>query len=147
MPGGHVFSVLFFVMLTVAGITSMVGLVESVTAWIEDRVGAPRHRSAVAVVASVAVLSVLSLLSYNVLGDLNFGGGNLNDSMDYFSNQILLPLGGLFIAIFAGWFMSRQAVREELADLSPRAFGLWYGLVRYVVPPALGIIFLMGITE
>ncbi|MAL96015.1 MAG: sodium-dependent transporter [Haliea sp.] len=147
MPGGHLFSILFFLMLTVAGITSMVGLVESVTGWIEDRLGAPRHRSAVAVVASVALFSVLSLLSYNVLQDLDFGGGNLNDSMDYFSNQILLPLGGLLIAVFAGWVMGHDAVRDELSDLSPKAFALWYGLVRYVVPPALAIIFIMGVSE
>lgn len=147
MPGGHLFSVLFFVMLAVAGITSMVGLVESVTGWLEDRFGAPRHRSAVAVVASVAVLSVLSLLSYNVLQDLEFGGGNLNDSMDYFSNQIVLPLSGLLIALFVGWAMTRDAVRDELSDLSSRVFALWYALLRYVVPPALAIIFIMGVTE
>jgi len=60
MPGGYLFGVLFFVMLSVAGITSMVGLVESVTAWLEDRFALPRHKSALLVVGSVACFSVLS---------------------------------------------------------------------------------------
>ncbi|QIB66420.1 sodium-dependent transporter [Kineobactrum salinum] len=146
MPGGHLFSVLFFLMLTVAGITSMVGLVECVNAWIEDRFGIPRHRSAVLVIGSVAVLSILSILSYNVLGDLNFGGRNINDSMDYFSNQILLPLGGLLIAVFAGWFVKRDASRDELWALHRLSYEGWRFLIRYIVPPALAIIFVMGVS-
>jgi len=105
MPGGYLFSVLFFLMLSVAGITSMVGLIESINSWVEERFGISRHKSALLVVGSIAVFSVLSILSYNVLGDLNLGRGNINDTLDYFSNQILLPVGGLLIAIFAGWFV------------------------------------------
>jgi NSS family neurotransmitter:Na+ symporter len=147
MPGGHVFAVLFFLMLSVAGITSMVGLVESVNAWLEDRYNMPRHRSALLVVGSVAVLSVMSILSYNVIGDIGFGGRNFNAIMDYFSNQILLPLGGLLIAVFAGWSLKRQISRDELHTLSERGFSLWYFLIRYVVPPALLVIFVMGVSE
>ena len=146
MPGGHVFSVLFFIMLSVAGITSMVGLVESVNAWVEERFNIPRHKSALIVVSAVGAFSIFSILSYNVMGEWTLGGNNFNDTMDYFSNQILLPLGGLFIAIFAGWFLSQEASRDEL-DLGARAYGLWRFLIRYVVPPAVLIIFVMGVSE
>ena len=146
MPGGQLFSILFFLMLSVAGITSMVGLVESVTAWLEDRFEMPRHKSALLVVGSVAVFSVLSILSYNVLDELRIAGRNFNDSMDFFSNQILLPLGGLFIAVFAGWAMKRESTRDELTTLGPNAFALWHFLIRFVVPPAVAIIFVMGIA-
>jgi NSS family neurotransmitter:Na+ symporter len=145
MPGGWVFSVLFFLILSVAGITSMVGLVEAVNAWLEDKFNIPRHRSALIVVGSVAVFSVISILSYNVLSEWNVGGKNFNDNMDYFSNQILLPLGGLFIAIFAGWGMKKEYSRDELTTLSEGAHNVWYFLIRYVVPPAVAIIFVMGI--
>ena len=147
MPGGYLFSVLFFLMLSVAAITSMVGLIESVNAWIEEQYGIARHKSAVVVVGSVAVLSILSILSYNVLGELRIGGRNFNDTMDFFSNQILLPLGGLFIALFTGWFMLKEESRDELTTLSPAGHRLWYLLVRYLVPPALAVIFIMGVTE
>jgi len=147
MPGGYLFSVLFFTMLSVAGITSMVGLVESVNAWLEDRFGMPRHKSALLVVGSVACFSVLSILSYNVLSQYNLGDRNFNDTMDFFSNQILLPLGGLFIAVFAGWGMHSSATRDELTSLTVGAYALWHFLIRFVVPPAVLVIFVMGIAD
>jgi NSS family neurotransmitter:Na+ symporter len=145
MPGGHLFGVLFFVMLSVAGITSMVGLVESVTHWLEDRFALPRHQSALIVVGSVACFSIFSILSYNVLAEYDIAGRNFNDTMDLFSNQVLLPLGGLFIAIFAGWAMRRQDTRDELTSLTAGNFAFWHFLIRFVVPPALLVIFVQGI--
>jgi NSS family neurotransmitter:Na+ symporter len=147
MPGGHAFSVLFFLMLSVAGVTSMVGLVECVNAWLEDRFGMPRHKSALLVVGSVAVFSVLSILSYNVLSDFNLGGKNFNDVMDYFSTQILLPVGGLLIAVFAGWVVKKEATRDELTSLNAVAYEVWHFLIRFVVPPAVLVIFVMGIID
>jgi neurotransmitter:Na+ symporter, NSS family len=147
MPGGYLFSVLFFVVLSVAGITSMVGLVETVNQWVEQRSGLPRRKSALMVVGSIAVLSVLSALSYNLLSDLNLGGKNLNETLDYFSNQVLLPVGGLLIAVFAGWILKREASRDELSSLSELAYSLWHFLIRFVVPPALLVIFVMGVSE
>ena len=146
MPGGYVFAVLFFLMLSVAGITSMVGLVESVNAWVEERYGLSRQRSAVLVVGSIATLSILSILSYNVLDELRLGGRNFNDVMDYFSNQILLPVGGLLIAIFAGWFMHRDNSRDEFTTLTDGTYRIWFGLIRFVVPPALLVIFVLGVV-
>jgi NSS family neurotransmitter:Na+ symporter len=67
--------------------------------------------------------------------------------MDFFSNQILLPLGGLMIALFAGWGMQRAATQDELDSLSPAAFKLWHFLIRFVVPPAVLVIFVMGIMD
>ena len=147
MPGGYLFSILFFLLLTVAGVTSMVGLIECVTAWMEDHHGFARHQSTLAVVGSVAVLSVLSVLSYNVLSDYQMFGRDLNGVLDYFSNQVLLPLGGLLIATFVGWFVHSQVSKEELAFGSPMLFKLWHFLIRFVVPPAVLIIFVMGVSE
>jgi len=146
MPGGYLFSVLFFLMLSVAGITSMVGLVESVNSWIQERYSYTRHKSALILVSSIGFFSVFSILSYNVMGDLNMAGRNLNDLLDYFSNQILLPLGGLLIAVFAGWVVNKEYTRDELTSLNAGSFALWHFLIRYVVPPAVLVIFVMGVT-
>mgnify|MGYP001562175919 CR=1 FL=1 len=145
MPGGYLFSILFFLMLSVAGITSMVGLVESVNAWVEERFAIPRHKSALLVVGSIAVFSVLSVMSYNVIGDVGLGGRNFNDILDYFSNQILLPLGGLLIAVFAGWGMKKAYTRDELASLGAVTYEIWHFLIRFVVPPAVLYIFVRGV--
>ena len=91
-------------------------------------------------------LSILSLMSYNVIGEVDMGGRNFNDIMDYFSNQILLPLGGLLIAVFAGWVMTNAATRDELLSLGPKTYALWHFMIRFVVPPAVLVIFVMGIA-
>jgi NSS family neurotransmitter:Na+ symporter len=145
MPGGQLFSVAFFVVLAVAGITSMVGLAETVTQWVQERFGIARRRSALLVLGSVSILSVLSCLSYNVLGDLKLAGRNLNDTLDYFSNQILLPVGGMLIALFAGWVMTREASRDELGTLNVPGYEVWHFLIRFVVPAALLVIFVRGV--
>ena len=93
------------------------------------------------------MLSILSILSYNVMGELSLGGRNFNDVMDYFSNQILLPLGGLLIAVFAGWAVDREATRDELTSLNRVGYELWYFLIRFLVPPAVLVIFIMGVSE
>jgi NSS family neurotransmitter:Na+ symporter len=146
MPGGYLFSILFFLMLTVAGITSMVGLVESVNYWVEERYGLPRHKSALLVIGSIAVLSVFSSLSYNMIGELTIGGNNFNDILDYFSTKMLLPLGGLLIAVFAGWAVNKAASRDELTSLNAVTYEIWHFLIRFVVPPALLVILVVGVT-
>jgi len=146
MPGGYLFSVLFFVMLAVAGITSMVGLVESINHWVEGHYGMSRHKSALLVIGSVAVLSVLSALSYNVMSEFTLAGRNFNDTLDYFATKLLLPLGGLLIAVFAGWAMTNAATRDELTSLNDFTYQLWHILIRFVVPPALLVILVVGLV-
>ncbi len=146
MPGGYGFSIAFFLLLSVAGITSMVGLLETVTSWVEDHHGIQRHKSALVVVGAIAVLSVLSALSYNLIADYTLLGMNLNALLEYFSNQILLPLGGLLIALFVGWFVSKESSSDELAFNNPLIFKCWHFLIRYVVPPAVAVIFYFGIA-
>ena len=145
MPGGQLFSVAFFVVLAVAGITSMVGLAETVTQWVDERFGIPRHRGALLVLGSTSIFCILSCLSYNVLDDLQLAGKNLNDTLDYFSNQILLPVGGMLIALFAGWVMTREASRDELGTLNAPGYELWHFLIRFAVPAALLVIFVRGV--
>ncbi len=64
------------------------------------------------------------------------------DSMDYVTNNIMLPLGGMFIALFAGWVVD-QKVTEEQLQLSPGQFAIWQALVRFVAPAAVGVVFVM----
>ncbi len=146
MPGGHLVSVLFFLLLTVAAITSMVGLIEPMTAWMEEHQGFARHRSALLVLCGVAVLSLISVLSYNVWSEIQVFGRDLNAVFDYVPNQILLPVGGLLIAVFAGWFVKTASARDELGMASESLFAVWRLLVRYLAPAAVLLIFVFGIT-
>ena len=144
MPGGHLFAVLFFVMLSVAGVTSMVGLLESVTSWTDQRTTLGREMSAIVVVGSVTFCSIASVLSYNVWQDVTMFGMNFNAASEGLYDKITLPLGGLLIALFVGWFMKRELSFSELAT-GEQVFSIWHLLLRFVVVPAIAIILITGL--
>lgn len=145
MPAGHAVSVVFFLLLSVAAVTSMVGLIEPLVHWSEERWGYSRHKSAILILSTIGTLSVLSVLSYNLLGEFKIFGKDLNTLTDFISNQIFLPIGGMLIAIFAGWFVRESISRGELS-ISDSAYRVWQVLIRFVVPPAIFVVFILGIT-
>jgi NSS family neurotransmitter:Na+ symporter len=145
MPGGGVFAVLFFVMLSVAGVTSMVGLLESVTSWTKEKLNVSRQRSTILVVGSVTTLSVVSVLSYNIWADYQLLGMNFNELTEALYDKLFLPMAGLLVALFTGWFMHRDASQDELRDDS-QWFGLWRGLTRFIVVPAVALILITGLV-
>ena len=146
MPGGQLVAIAFFTLLTVAAVTSMVGLTEPLVAWLEGS-GKPvsRHRATLTVFAAVGTLTVISALSYNVIAGWKIGGFGLNGFLEYLSNQIMLPLGGLLIAIFAGWKISQHHLSGELPSMGKRLFATWHFLIRYVVPLGLAVILITGL--
>ncbi len=143
MPGGHLVAIVFFLLLSVAAVTSMVGLVEPLVARAEERWSMTRQKATGVVLAAIAVLAIFSVLSYNVIGDHRVLGFDLNGILDFTSNQIMLPIGGLLIAIFTGWVVKRSSSREELRMGS--LFSAWYLLIRYLVPFAIVVVLLTGL--
>jgi len=147
MPGGHVVSVIFFLLLSVAAVTSMVGLLEPLISWAKEHKGMSRHKSATLITLVTASVSVLTVLSYS--GDMSwtlFGRG-FGDLMDAFSSQILLPVGGLLIAIFGGWVVSKESSQEELSIKNPMMYKTWLFAIRFVAPVAVTMIIWNGIVE
>jgi NSS family neurotransmitter:Na+ symporter len=145
MPGGAVFAALFFIMLAVAGVTSMVGLLESVTSWTKERLAISRQQSALLVVGSVTSLSVISVLSYNVWESVQLMGLNFNELTEALYDKLLLPLAGLLVALFTGWFMHRKHSESELID-DAKWYGVWRWLTRFIAVPAVAIILISGLV-
>jgi NSS family neurotransmitter:Na+ symporter len=112
---------------------------------VEERFGFARHKSALAVVGVIGLFSTVSLMSYNNLADVGIGGMNFNALLEYLYEKLLLPLGGLLIAVCAGWAMKKDFSRDELTSLNAGTYALWHFLIRFVVPPAVLVIFLMGV--
>jgi NSS family neurotransmitter:Na+ symporter len=131
-------------MLAVAGITSLVGLLESVTNWVDERFSMSRHTGTALVVGTVTLCSLASVLSYNVWEDVRVAGMNFNDFADALSSKVMLPLTGLMVALFAGWFMARRHSEEELATTAG-SYALWLNLTRYLVVPAVAVILVSGL--
>ncbi len=146
MPGGQWVAALFFLLLSVAAITSVVGLCEPLAAWLSERFACSRHRAVWILVAAAMSCSLISVLGYNVWSGVQVFGMPLAGLMDFLPNQIFLPLGGLLIALFSGWIADRAASRTALG-LSGGGFALWHNLVRFIVVPAVFFILLTGMWD
>ena len=146
MPGGDIVAMLFFVLLSVAGVTSLVGLLEPLVSWIGERFEISRRGATASLFVAVLTGSILSILSHNVLSETRVFGSKLETVLDFIPNQLLLPVGGLLIAIFAGWVLKLSIAREELALPEP-VFSAWRNLLRFVVVPAVILILITGLAS
>ena len=140
MAGGVFLSTIFFVLLSFAAWTSAIGLMEPAVAWIVEHFNRTRAQASVMIGLLIWVLGFGSVLSFNVLADVQFLAGTVFDNVDYLTSNIMLPLGGLLIAVFAGWVMCRNSTSDELGN-SGALFKAWRLLARYVAP--LGILFVL----
>ena len=143
MPGGFVFSILFFVLLTVAALTSSISILEVVVAYFKEEFNMGRRGATYLATILISILGVLCSLSMGVLSPYTFFGLNFFDLMDWISANLLLPIGGLFIAVFIGWFFGRKKVREEIANggkLSGVALSAFIFLVKFIAPIAIAIV-------
>lgn len=144
MPGGAFFSTLFFILLSFAAWTSALGLVEPAVAWLVEHHNRTRAQAAVVIGGLIWVLGFGTVLSFNVLADVKFFKGTVFENLDHLTNNIMLPLGGLFIAVFAGWVMCRNSTADELGGAG-LAYKLWRFLARFVVPVGVLFVFLKAV--
>ncbi|MCG8521936.1 MAG: sodium-dependent transporter [Pseudomonadales bacterium] len=151
MPMGSLFGTLFFVLLIFAAWTSGISLLEPIVEWLEEQKGMNRTVSTLGAGVVCWALGIASILSLNLWADfapLGFipmlEGKTIFDLLDFFTANILLPLGGLLVALMAGWVMSKPAMEKELA-LSPGTFNLWFVTVRFITPIAVGVVFIYNL--
>jgi len=144
MAGGVVFSTLFFVLLSFAAWTSALGLVEPAVAWVVEHVHRTRAQAAVIIGSIIWVVGLGSVLSYNVLSDFTFLRGTIYDNVDYLTSNIMLPLGGLLITVFAGWVMCRNSTADELGGAG-LTYKMWRMLARFLTPIGILIVLVHAI--
>jgi NSS family neurotransmitter:Na+ symporter len=147
MAGGQFFGCVFFILVAFAAITSAISLVEPAVAWIVERLKTTRVVAALLVGTLVWLLGLGSAFSTNVLSDCYIVGEmTFLDTIDYVTNNIVLPLGGIFIALFAGWVLDSKILDEEMKrDLF--YFPAWRFLTRFMAPVAVAIVFVMTILQ
>jgi NSS family neurotransmitter:Na+ symporter len=142
---GQVLGVLFFLLSALAALGSAVALLEPATAWLVQRFRWRRAVAAFALAMLVWSLGLLSVISFNLGQAWRPGGRSLFAWIDWLSADLMLPLGGLIIALFVGWRMRTESVRDELFVEHPRLFALWRGLLRYIAAPAVAVVLMVGI--
>ena len=145
IPGGTIIATIFFLLLTFAAWTSAISLLEPVVAWITESRGLSRPTAAVLIGIAIWALGLLSVLSFNVLADVDFMWGTYFDSADFLTSNIILPLGGIAIAVFAGWAMSRRSSSDELNLANPKVYRLWRFAARFIAPTAVILVFLNAV--
>ena len=142
MQFGQFIGPLFFILLSVAALSSSISLLEPGVAYLSEENILSRKRSAEIISFFVWILGIGSALSFNIWSDFYLiGDKNFLDSMDFIANQILLPLGGMLIAIFVGWFMKESLIKDELGSINKFLYLLWRFFVKFIAPVCVGYIF------
>jgi NSS family neurotransmitter:Na+ symporter len=147
MPGGQWFGTVFFVLLVFAAWSSSISLVEPAVAWLVDGRGWRRGVAAVMVGALAWFLGIGSVLSFNLWSgeEYQLFGRTLFDLKDFVASNIMLPLGGLMIALFVAYGAGRHMALDELSISRQRLFDAWWFVIRYVSPVGIAIVFLNSI--
>ncbi len=140
MPGGAFFGTLFFVLLVFAAWTSAISLLEPLVAWLVENLGFSRVRASVLGGVTVWLLGIACLLSLNAWSDVTIFGKGFLDLFDYLTANVLLPLGGILIAVFAGWLLARASSIDELGMGDGFVYRAWRVLIRYVAPAAVAVV-------
>nr|WP_199064874.1 sodium-dependent transporter [Chromobacterium sp. ASV5] len=138
LPYGQLFAIAFFALLLMAALTSAVSLLEVVVILPIDEFGVSRRQATVAVTALVFLAGVPAALSFGPLADCKLFGRNIFELMDYTASNILLPLGCIGTALFAGR-VAWPTVRDEL-QLSRSAAGVMRGMCRWAAPLLIGVV-------
>ncbi len=141
----YIFSLMFYILLFIATLTSTMGLLESNTIYLKEEFHISRRKSALLCTLFYIVVGVACSLSMGVWSGFRVGGLCLFDLFDYVTAKIMLPVGGLLTALYIGWFCDKTLLHNEVTNhgtISRHFFWVYRFLLRYVVPIAIVAIFL-----
>ena len=134
---GNMLSFTFFVSLIFAGLTSAISMVEPLIFYLINKLKISRFKAILIVGGAVYVLGILCALSNidDIKENLTFFGKGFFDILDYLSSNIMLPLGGIIIAIFVGFFVKKQSLKILFVPyMGGLIFEIWYFVLRFVTP-------------
>ena len=150
MAGGMFWSILFFVLLFVASLTSTISMFEIIISFLVRSKGMKRIKAVSLTMALIIILSTLCCLSFGPLAHVEIFHLTFFNLFDFLSSNICLPVGGMLISIFVGWIIDRDIVKKELCGANPSSFrratvrAIIFSL-RYVAPAGIAAVFLFGL--
>ena len=154
MPGGGFIGALFFILLFFAALTSSISLLESIISHVEEvwKIG----RMKITIIASVLlwIVGLGSVFSFNIWADFTplnmikpLEGKTIFGLIDYFGSNLLMPIGGILMAVIAGWLISKEVSKDELQLNNLLVFSIWHFLIRFVAPAAVLAIFVSNLIN
>ena len=147
---GYLFSFLFYILLFLAALTSAMSIHEPVTAYLHESRNLTRKKAALIVSCIGTLLGILCCLSNGVLADVKLFGLTIMELFDALPAKILMPLGGIIISLFSGWYLNRQLLKDEITNngtLKFRFFSIYIFLLRWIIPVAIAIVFVNQIIN
>ena len=142
---GYIISMAFYLLLSMAALTSLISLHEVSTAFFQEELRISRPRAAMIVTAGCSLIGAVCSLSLGEWSFLKVAGVDLFDVFDFVTGQIFLPIGGLLTCLFIGWYVPKKLVKDEFTNWGTTRgifFGTYYFLIRFVCPLAILAIFL-----
>lgn len=140
----YIVSVMFYFLLVVAALTSTISMHEVVTAYLTEEFKMSRKKAAIIITSCCIFLGIFCSLSFGLLNGVRLFDMTIFDIFDYLSSKICLPVGGMLISIFAGWYLDKQLFRDEITNggnLKAPYFKALIFVLRYIAPLAIfGII-------
>ena len=140
MPLGTLLEIIFFVMLTMAALTSAISMIEATVAWLNESKGISRVKASWGTGIVLWIVSTLAMLSFNIGAEWTLAGKHFFDWLDYLTSRWMMPLGGLGMALLAGFVLRNEIFKSELG-LSNAQHALWLFMIRYVSPLGIVLIF------
>ena len=140
----YIFSLMFYILLAVAALTSTISMHEVVSAYLHEEFKISRNKAAGLVTGGCIFLGIFASLSLGIAKDYTAFSLGIFDLLDFVTAKIMLPLGGLLIAIFTGWYLDKKVVWEEISNggkLKVRYFKLFIFILKYIAPVAISLIF------
>lgn len=148
MPGGYFFSLTFFILLGVAALTSSISVLEVVVAYFVEELGILRKRATIIAAVSITVLGVMSTMSWGVMGDVRIFDFNIFELLDFTASSVFLPIGGVFIVVFLGWYLGKKHIKEEITSdglYKAKLTNIFVLIIKFLAPIAIAMVFLHGI--
>jgi len=145
MTGGTLFGSLFFILLLVAAWTSSISLIEPLVTWLIETFGMSRISASLYSGVATWLLGLGTVWSFNLWAEVKLFDMTFFDLLDFITSNLMLPLGGILIALFAGWLMKAENTKAELQIANPTIYAIWQALVRYIAPVAVFIVLLNAI--
>ena len=140
MPGGQLFGTLFFILLIFAAWTSAISLIEPMIIWLIEKYDLTRKQAATFAASLAWFLGIGTIISFNVGSNIKIFNMTIFELLEYLTTNILLPIGGIMIAIFVSWFIAKDNINSELKIKSRFLSSIWYFSARVLAP--LAVIFI-----
>ena len=147
---GFILSILFFTALVVAALTSSVSLLEVVVSYLIDQKNMERKTAVYSTAGIMTATGILASLSLGVMSGVTFFGVGVFDFLDILTDKIFLAIGGMLLAIFAGWVVKKEDLKNELTNegtLSFKLFDVWYFCIKFLIPLAVAVVAFFGIKS